>query len=761
MFRKTISTSFLMVMAVMPVLGGCSRDPKLRRTQMLESGQHYMQKSQYEAASIQFRRAVQLDPKFAEAHYELALSFAKLNRWQQAYRELQATIALDKNHARAHLAMADLLLAARQTAAARQEANSVLMLEPDNLNAHLLLGTAWLAEGNYKRALQEFTVSQNLAPESPVPFEEIGALHLRQGEYLQAIDALQHATKLDGRFVRAYLDLAQAYRAVGKVQQEIATLESAIEQNPKQTAPYVTLAQEYLTHGQGGQIEPLFARLRSATSDAPEVILRIGEFYFNTGDALRAQEIFTQCLHSDPKNNVFRRYLIEVLLSQQDWDAAEKLNEELLKSQPKDVDARLFEARLEFARGARLKGVSNLEHLVHDSPELPLPHFYLGLAYASQGQAGRAIAAFNDSVERNSSFIWAYVSLGELYDQQGSPKLALEFANKALRHNARFVPALLLQAKAYMQMGELDNAADKLIRLLAYQPSSAAVLERLAVVRIAQKQYRAAEEHLESALQTSPTYGPALLDLVRLYALQKQPGRILDRVQKQLRRAPNESNLYEILGGVHLDRQDYTQAEQAFSTALKLNPSATVALLQLSRLYATQGRTSEAIASSNRLVELHPDYLPGYVLLGSLYERSGDVSGAERTYRAVLQREEDYAPALNNLAWLYCESGGNLDMALNFAQKAKARLPDDPAVSDTLAWIEYRKGLYDSAISELEEATRQSSRNPTYQYHLGMALWKAGKTPRAKRALKQALDLQLPSNAARDARTVLAQLEGS
>ena len=34
---------------------------------MLESGQHYMQKSQYEAASIQFRRAVQLDPKFAEA----------------------------------------------------------------------------------------------------------------------------------------------------------------------------------------------------------------------------------------------------------------------------------------------------------------------------------------------------------------------------------------------------------------------------------------------------------------------------------------------------------------------------------------------------------------------------------------------------------------------------------------------------------------------------------------------------------------------
>ena len=49
--------------------------------------------------------------------------------------------------------------------------------------------------------------------------------------------------------------------------------------------------------------------------------------------------------------------------------------------------------------------------------------------------------------------------------------------------------------------------------------------------------------------------------------------------------------------------------------------------------------------------------------------------------------------AANNLAWMYAETGENLDMALQLAQAAARRLPNIPAIQDTLGWIHHKKGL--------------------------------------------------------------------
>ena len=51
------------------------------------------------------------------------------------------------------------------------------------------------------------------------------------------------------------------------------------------------------------------------------------------------------------------------------------------------------------------------------------------------------------------------------------------------------------------------------------------------------------------------------------------------------------------------------------------------------------------------------------------------------------------AVAANNLAWMYASRGEQLDRALQLAQAAKAELPDDAAVSDTLAYVYIKKQL--------------------------------------------------------------------
>ena len=85
-------------------------------------------------------------------------------------------------------------------------------------------------------------------------------------------------------------------------------------------------------------------------------------------------------------------------------------------------------------------------------------------------------------------------------------------------------------------------------------------------------------------------------------------------------------------------------------------------------------------------------------MVGMLHELQNNKEEAKRWYEKALVADASAPVAANNLAWLTAEQGGNLDVAMQLAQTAKARLPDSPQVDDTLGWVYYKKGLHTLAI---------------------------------------------------------------
>ena len=67
----------------------------------------------------------------------------------------------------------------------------------------------------------------------------------------------------------------------------------------------------------------------------------------------------------------------------------------------------------------------------------------------------------------------------------------------------------------------------------------------------------------------------------------------------------------------------------------------------------------------------------------------------------------------------------------------------------------------DKKMAILKDIAQQSPQNATYQYHLGMALWKEGKTTEAREPLRRALQLHLSTDQAHEAENVLAKLNKS
>src|SRR5262249_16145864 len=228
--RNIILFAIAILVALVP---GCSRDPVARRQRLLESGQRYFDKSEYSAASIEFRKAIQVDPKSAEAHYRLGLTYWRLQNWQEAYRSLRTSANLNPQYVDALLQLAAMETGMRKNEDARQDIQQILGIDPNNATAHLLLGQVSLQERNYETALQEFLRAKELAPGDPWALTQVGNAYVRLNHTAEATKSYEQAIAASGEFLIAYLNLADLYRRQGDPKSQVATLESAVQHNPK------------------------------------------------------------------------------------------------------------------------------------------------------------------------------------------------------------------------------------------------------------------------------------------------------------------------------------------------------------------------------------------------------------------------------------------------------------------------------------------------------------------------------------------------
>jgi tetratricopeptide (TPR) repeat protein len=386
-------------------------------------------------------------------------------------------------------------------------------------------------------------------------------------------------------------------------------------------------------------------------------------------------------------------------------------------------------------------------------------HFALARAYSRTGNLERAVASLKDAISRDADFIPSYLALAEYYQQRQDGQTALAYANEVLKRNPDLLLGHIAHANAQLILGELQQALAEFTTLANAQPKNPALQERLGYVELRQKDFSQAEQRFEQALEEQANFLPAMRDLLELYGTQKRPDKAVTRLQEQIEKAPEQAAFYELLGNAYLLKNELDAAERAYRAAIDHNKNAYVAHTQLARIYAQKKKLPEAISEAQLAVQQRPDILLNYVLLGTLYENSGAIEPARTTYEQALQRDPNFALALNNLAWLHCQHGGSLDVALGLAQRAKQNLPNNPDISDTLAWIEYRKGLYSVAAELLRDSLRQAPDSSLFQYHLGMVLLKQGKDAEAKPILSRAVTSELSAADAEQTRTALRQLE--
>jgi hypothetical protein len=124
------------------------RDAVSKPDDMYQLGRYYQGQMRYELAASAYRKALAIDPNFAEAHNGLGVVYSMQGNQQQAVEEFNAAIALAPKgaHLYNNLGYAYLLQGQNDKAAAALE--KAVGLEPDNQRAMTHLQTAYLNLGN-------------------------------------------------------------------------------------------------------------------------------------------------------------------------------------------------------------------------------------------------------------------------------------------------------------------------------------------------------------------------------------------------------------------------------------------------------------------------------------------------------------------------------------------------------------------------------------------------------------------------------------
>src|SRR6202171_3038745 len=197
------------------LVAGCSANPNLRKLKYLQQGDLYFEKGRYPEANISYSRALQIDPRFVEAHYKRAQCLLKQSSWAAAFQELARTVDLQPQNWPAQLDLGQLLLVGGKPQEAKDRALLILQSNPKHADAQLLLSDADAALGNLEDALEEARKATEMAPDRSASLINLGLIQAKANAFDDAEASLKKAQSLDPLSVTPLLTLANLYERQG------------------------------------------------------------------------------------------------------------------------------------------------------------------------------------------------------------------------------------------------------------------------------------------------------------------------------------------------------------------------------------------------------------------------------------------------------------------------------------------------------------------------------------------------------------------
>jgi tetratricopeptide (TPR) repeat protein len=758
------------------VLVSCRSNPTVAKNRYLESGNKYFQRGRYSEALIQYQNAIKIDPRFGPAYSKLAQTYLKVKpqNGSGAYRAFLRAIELLKDnqayqdeYKQALIKVSQILLTAASSdktnrqqylEEAGKHSDELLKRDPNSFEAHALQGDLNAVRAQVEleglipsnavplldAAMQDYRQAEAIKPGEISLTYSIGQVLEKQKHYEEAAQYYRKVIDKDKTSYHGYISLYRLYMIQNRPSDGEQVLKLAIQNNPKSAEYLERLAYHYGAAGRRDDMVNVLQQIKSHANDWASVYQVVGDFYVRIGDAESALREFREGIVKEPKRKLaYQHSIIEVLLRQGKRAEAAEVNNQVLKENPKDADARSLAATFMLDQGDINKATLELQAVVTSSPDNAVAHYQLGRALLANGKREEARQQFEKAIQLRRDMVTPRLGLAELQVLHSEFQAALDSVAEILKLDPGNVNARLIESEALLGQKKYGESDSLIESMLKSNPSSPDVNYQAGVSALTQNRLKEAEAAFMRAYELNPANPRGLLGVVDAYIQEGKPEIAMALLQTESKKAPNRLDLLLLMGTTAVREGKYQDAQGYFTKLLNgLDKNSKVRAdiyLQIADTYRRAGDRNSAIANLQKAREIKPEDETVLSTLGLTLDQAGRKTEAQQVYEACLKVRPDNAVILNNLAYLMAESNLDLDVALNYAQKAKGLNPNLAEISDTYGWILLKKSLAEQAIPVFKDLVARVPAQSTYHYHLAMAYSQKGDVKKAADELREAM----------------------
>jgi tetratricopeptide (TPR) repeat protein len=507
--------------------------------------------------------------------------------------------------------------------------------------------------------------------------------------------------------------------------------------SPEGEASYHVLLAELALERQMPELAATqYAEAARLSSDA-SIASRAAEVAFESDEEAAALASAQRWLELQPDSVEARRILVSLYVRRNEIDRVYEQLKALLAGFDDVKDGFSALTGLLALEPNSRAAVQAMERLAQDHPDLPEAQYSLSALALRADELDLGLAAARraselapDSPQISMLLARALVSAGQTEEGiERASSLISDFTEPGLR---------LEYAVLLIAVGRDDEATEQLDRVLSETPRHPGALRAAGLLELREGKLEAAEQHFTALLATGTQTLDAFYFLARTADQQGEQARAI-RLYNRVRAGDyavaaqvRVADLLRELGRAdegleHLQQfgEDYPQyAVEAISAQGDL-------LVKI-------GKPDDALRLYDEALSQHPDNQELLYARAFLYEDLDRIDEAVGELRGILRHAPEDATALNALGYTLADHTPKYREAYRYIHKAYELEPDNPAIIDSMGWVEYRLGHYDKALAHLHRAYGMMP-DSEIAAHLGEVLFVSGDPKSARDVWEEAL----------------------